>query len=53
MKPSLKKSGDFTVAEGHGHPLIWKKLTKPVSASDARILIRKENKASQTCWPCQ
>ncbi len=22
MKPSLKTPGDFTVAEGHGHPLI-------------------------------
>jgi hypothetical protein len=22
MKPSLKKPGDFTVAEGHGHPLV-------------------------------
>jgi hypothetical protein len=22
MKPSLKKLGDFTVAEGHGHPLV-------------------------------
>ncbi len=22
MKPSLKKPGDFTVAEGHEHPLI-------------------------------
>jgi hypothetical protein len=22
MKPSLKKVGDFTVAEGHGHPLV-------------------------------
>jgi hypothetical protein len=23
MKPSLKKPGDFTVAEGHGHPLVY------------------------------
>jgi hypothetical protein len=22
MKPSLKKPRDFTVAEGHGHPLV-------------------------------
>ncbi len=22
MKPSLKKPGDFTMAEGHGHPLV-------------------------------
>jgi len=22
MKPSLKKPGDFTVVEGHGHPLV-------------------------------
>jgi hypothetical protein len=22
MKPSLKKPGDFIVAEGHGHPLV-------------------------------
>ncbi len=22
MKSSLKKPGDFTVAEGHGHPLV-------------------------------
>jgi hypothetical protein len=22
MKPSLKKPGDFTVAKGHGHPLV-------------------------------
>ncbi len=27
MKPSLKKPGDFTVAEGHGHPLVVLKLT--------------------------
>jgi hypothetical protein len=25
MKPSLKKPGDFTVAEGHGHPLVYTK----------------------------
>jgi len=25
MKSSLKKPGDFIVAEGHGHPLIWDK----------------------------
>jgi hypothetical protein len=24
-KPSLKKLGDFTVAEGHGHPLVISK----------------------------
>jgi len=23
-EPSLKKPGDFTVAEGHGHPLVGK-----------------------------
>jgi hypothetical protein len=23
-EPSLKKPGDFTVAEGHGHPLVFK-----------------------------
>jgi hypothetical protein len=23
MKPSLKKPRDFTVAEGHGHPLVF------------------------------
>jgi hypothetical protein len=22
MKPNLKKPGDFTLAEGHGHPLV-------------------------------
>jgi hypothetical protein len=29
MKPSLKKPRDFTVAEGHGHPLV--KATAVVS----------------------
>jgi len=37
MKPSLKKPGDFTVAEGHGHPLRgWMKC--PSSLMTGRIL---------------
>jgi hypothetical protein len=25
----LKKPGDFTVSEGHGHPLVWDKRNRP------------------------
>jgi len=27
-EPSLKKPGDFTVAEGHGHPLVMLSRSK-------------------------
>jgi hypothetical protein len=30
MKPSLKKSRDFTVAEGHGHPLVCLKYKEKI-----------------------
>jgi hypothetical protein len=36
MKPSLKKPGDFTVAEGHGHPLVLSISSKALKTNESK-----------------
>jgi len=45
MKPSLKKVGDFTMAEGHGHPLVrqisFGVTTRPIGFNWLNLLNQK------------
>jgi len=51
MKPSLKKPGDFTVAEGHRHPLVKLKLRLQIGENMETTTSRWELLiADQTTW---
>jgi hypothetical protein len=42
MKPSLKKPGDFTVAEGHGHPLVSLMCSLPLEHMERFFVVLME-----------